>query len=122
MRGYMFKNRWLAIVFVAMTVIGALNLVGGEDGVLVQASGDLESRRAASDASRFAPQPGYVPDPQQQQESAIFEEDGYDFSDDEELVDDAMGFDPSPDIDPGPVDSEEMDEVAILPAGEELVD
>lgn len=109
--GYMFRSRWGALLFVAMSATGAASLVGGEDeeGVLMTAAEDLERQRVAMErtVAEAATDPSAMP----------AEGPELEFTDDEELIDDAAGFDPTP-VDEGTVPADELvphDEVVIVP-------
>lgn len=109
MRGYMFRNRWGALLFVVASALGAAALVGGEDdrGVLLNAAEDLQRQQAAMDAAMGgAAQPPV----------AIPANDVVEFTSDEELIDDASGVDPTPLEEGLPLEAELVprDEVVIV--------
>ena len=99
----MFKNRWGALFFVCLTVLGAANLIGSKnnEGSLLRAAADLaqakgsfnsQSAPPGGPALRPAPDAGYgdgvsfTPDEELR--------DG--FADEDDLVDRAEGFSPEP--------------------------
>ncbi len=89
----MFRNRWLALGFVVMTLLGVYGIVGSDEegGVLTQAQTAIEEQRAAIEEVE---ETELVPPPQEQVEETAF------LSDDELIDqaegDDTSGFDPSP--------------------------
>lgn len=86
MRGYMFRNRWGAMLFVAMTLAGVTTLVGTEDskGSLEEASAQIAAQREQVAAfSNSEPNRTEIDGPVMSMS-------------DEELIDPASGFDPSP--------------------------
>lgn len=112
MRGYMFRNRWFALFFVGIVLAGTTRVVGtGEgDGALDQAALEIAAQRERAEAfSRGA-------DSDEIDDSGVTVE----FTADEELIDEALGEDPSPiddfDTQP-PYDPEVVSqvEVVILP-------
>ena len=87
MRGYMFRNRWFALLFVGMVLAGAANIVG------------TEGSGGALDAAREQ----YAGEQAQTQVLATDHEPAADandvlleFTPDEELIDPATGYDPTP--------------------------
>lgn len=111
MRGYMFRNRWGALFFVCLTAAGAASLIGGEDdeGLLLNATNELSQTRSdlsgeMADLSEPDERPVMVVDNENQLAS------------DEELIDQARGLDPVPDVDPsaGLGRVEEYGDVTIL--------
>lgn len=85
MRGYMFRNKWLALLFVAMTLAGVTKLVGTEEkgGTLQETAGTIADQRDqfdrfGGDTASEAPAPEYVA------------------PSDEDLIDPATGIDPLP--------------------------
>ena len=109
MRGYMFRNRWGALFFVAMTALGGAALVGGEDdrGVLLNAAEDLQRQQAAMNAAMGETTAPPV---------AIPTAEAIEFTSDEELIDDAAGIDPTPIEEGLPLAAEVVpqDEVVIV--------
>lgn len=107
MRGYMFMNRWGAIIFVSLAAFGAVSLIGGEDdpGLLLEAAEGLTQTRddfqtRADDLSRPEERP--VLDARTGNEFTPDEDMVTEFMSDEDLIDDTRGIDPVPDIDPTP--------------------
>nr|WP_137676843.1 hypothetical protein [Parerythrobacter lutipelagi] len=90
MRGYMFKNRIGALVFVGLAMIGAANLVGTEeqDGAIQRAAAELQDQRDAFEREIQAAAPAETKraKPREVIEVAASEED---------LIDDAQGIDPA---------------------------
>lgn len=87
----LFRNRWIALAFVAFTLISAYTLVGAEDesSLLGSMNGEAEGAQEQLAVIEAPPQPEVVVD------------EGFsDFPDDalsdEELIDPATGFDPTP--------------------------
>lgn len=92
MRGYMFRNRWLAMLFVALVLAGVTRIVGtGKgDGILDEATQQLKAQREQAEAHS-------------DEFGSAQSDDGDmadDFSDvvasDEDLIDPAIGDDPTP--------------------------
>ena len=111
MRGYMFRNRWGALLFVAMTLAGVTTLVGTgkHDGALEQATDQIAAQRARAD--------------QLKAEAATAEPaKRVLFTPDEELIDETLGDDPTP-IDEFAAANEDQqkpaegDQVIIIPRG-----
>ena len=85
MRGYMFRNRWFALLFVAIVLAGVTRLVGtgNGDGAIDFAKQRLaeqkvEAERLTTDSKPTAPEAKML------------------FTPDEELIDQALGEDPTP--------------------------
>ena len=90
MRGYMFRNRWFSLVFVGLVLVGVANLVGTEEG-----GGTLGEMR-----EQFARQTDQTHGLDTESELPEVSDDvHFEFIDDEELIDPATGYDPTP-IDP----------------------
>ncbi len=87
MRGYMFRNRWLALLFVSMVLAGVTRIVGTEedDGAIVEAGHRLAEQRAQAEKMTRETAP-------QAEESNV----QYVFTPDDELVDATIGDDPTP--------------------------
>ncbi|ANY18756.1 hypothetical protein A6F68_00221 [Tsuneonella dongtanensis] len=87
MRGYMFRNRWLALLFVGIVLASVTKVVGtGKgDGALDQAKQQIESQKAQAD--QFS---------SEHSDSASDDSVIYEFTPDEELIDSASGEDPTP--------------------------
>lgn len=88
MRGYMFRNRWFALLFVAITLAGVTKLVGTdkEQGAVQQAAVQLAAQRVQAE-QLTAPA---------QEPSADAHLDDVPYVDENELIDDAAGEDPTP--------------------------
>ncbi len=103
---FLFRNKLAALAFVVLTVIGAATLVGTEehDGVIAKTTQEITKQRAdfaektaALSSKKSTPEPVLV-----EVEPEVVE-----FTDEEDLIDDALGFDPTPetlepDVDPKP--------------------
>lgn len=88
MRGYMFRNRWFAVIFVAMVLAGVTKFIGtgNNDGAIDAAREQLAQQRAIAEEFTSA-----------NQSAAPAEDDvTVEFSSDEELIDPAVGDDPTP--------------------------
>lgn len=88
MRGYMFRNRWFAVIFVAMVLAGVTKFIGtgNNDGAIDAAREQLAQQRAIAEEFTSA-----------NQSAAPAEGDvTVEFSSDEELIDPAVGDDPTP--------------------------
>ncbi|GMN14478.1 hypothetical protein [Altererythrobacter sp. MTPC7] len=102
MSGPMLRNRVAAIAIVVLTLAGVASLVGTEDneGALTSATKALAEKAAASSETGLrnpdATAPAAVTDMAAPPPSAQFPTE---FADDESLIDDARGFDPSPVVD-----------------------
>ena len=109
----MFRNRWGAMLFVALTLAGVTTLIGSEDGegAIKQAAGRIAEQKAEADrltTETQQPAPAATAPP----ETVIL-------SADEDLIDPATGEDPTPidefnPIDPSDPDAEISDEVVIV--------
>ena len=89
-----FRSRWLALAFVAMTLLSVYTIVGSaeEEGVLTRAQSAIEEQRAA--VEKFE-EPNHSPATVEPlPEDTVF-------LSDEELIDDTQGIDPSG-YDPNP--------------------
>lgn len=97
MRGYMFRNRWFALLFVALVLAGVTRVVGtGKgDGMVDLAKDQLAHQRDRAAALSDAPQ-----------QIATKKAPTVEFASDEELIDLAIGEDPTP-ADPAPPGAEE---------------
>jgi hypothetical protein len=87
MRGYMFRNRWGALLFVGLTLAGAAQLVGtGKgDGAIEAAKDRLVAQKAQGENFTIG-----QPAPAAEQAPKV------EFTPDEELIDLAVGEDPTP--------------------------
>jgi len=90
----LFRNRWIALAFVGMTLIGVHSLVGsGEDaGLLTRAQAGPPPQEAEGDMPIPVPSP--LPDAAASAAGSTPEE-PYAFMPDEELITSAEGSDPS---------------------------
>ena len=92
MRGYMFRNRWLAMLFVALVLAGVTRVggTGKGDGIIDEATEQLAAQRERAEAlsdeiEAEAP------------EQAETEDDAAELlASDEDLIDPAIGEDPTP--------------------------
>lgn len=105
MRGYMFKSRWGALLFVCLTVYGAVSLIGDEEdeGTLLSAADTLTHSRAEfseNSAALSAPNPRPVLDAGSADAEVLSEGSVSSPEEDDYLIDTAQGIDPSPDVDP----------------------
>ncbi len=88
MRGYMFRNRWGALLFVGLTLASVTTLVGTEknDGALQQAADQIAMQEAK--ARRLTVNPASTASTKPARAIVV--------PTDEELIDDALGEDPTP--------------------------
>jgi len=93
MRGYMFKNSKGALFFVALTLLGVATLVGTEDneGALLKAAANIEQQRNMMNEDRRVVRGNSAPIGFASSNGQTRE-----FTADEDLIDDATGFDPTP--------------------------
>ena len=93
MRGYMFKSSKGALLFVAVTMLGVLTLVGTEDneGALLKAAADIEKQRNMMNADQSGQHVDLAPEGFASSRQGTLE-----FTADDDLIDDATGFDPTP--------------------------
>lgn len=109
MRGYMFRNRLGALLFVGGTAVAAAALIGGEqdEGMLLSAAEEIKQQRAAMAGTMTADTlPAFeIPT------SEVVE-----FTPDEALIDEATGYDPTPLEDGVALETEVVpqDEVVIV--------
>lgn len=86
----LFINRWIALAFVFLTVFSTIAIVGTEekDGAIDRATKDLNEQREtfAKKAASFS-----------QSEASDTDPGPTAFASDEDLIDDATGYDPTPD-------------------------
>lgn len=113
MRGYMFRNRWGALLFVCLTLAGVATLVGTEEGegTIKHAADQIAQQKAQADRlttdTQAPPRPASGP-----AETVVL-------SADEELIDPATGEDPTP-VDefaaanPADPDADVSDQVVIV--------
>lgn len=116
MRGFMFRNAKGALFFAVATMLGAAMLIGSEDneGALIRTAEELERQKAqaedvGSGGRDLPPAQGF----------ATADEAQLEFSSDEDLVDQAQGFDPSPDIEPPLIPAEPQ--VELVESSAEIV-
>lgn len=88
MRGYMFRNRWFALLFVALTLAGVTTLVGTEKshGALQDATDQIAQQKAQAEQLTSA----------SQESSSSDDADNVVMAADEDLIDPAQGEDPTP--------------------------
>lgn len=103
MAGYMFKSPKGAIVFVVVTLLGVTMLVGTEEneGALLKLADDFEKHGEAMQSDRRIQYSDSAPIGFASKNSEPSE-----FASDEELIDDASGFDPTPELEPPLVSTE----------------
>lgn len=92
MRGYMFRNPWLALLFVGMTLMSVAALIGTDDdkGTLVSAADTIGHQRDPADpAPRESSRP--TAEPKEQPAPTVTT-----FADEGDLIDSAEGSDPTP--------------------------
>ena len=89
MRGYMFRNRWGALFFVGLTLAGVTTLVGTEKegGALQEATHQLARQKAQ--AEELAADPASATETGKPLKTVVIPAD-------EELIDQALGEDPTP--------------------------
>ncbi len=104
MYSMLFRNRVAAGAFVVLTLVSAASLVGSEDeeGIIERAAqsiseqqDDFEDRVAELERPANAPRPRAAK-PQQSRNSSASVPDNIPLAEDEYLIDDAAGFDPTP--------------------------
>lgn len=94
MAGNLFQNPKRALIFVAGTLVSVAVLVGpeGDEGALLTAADEI---RREGQRTQYVPEiDSNRPDPIENRRERQTE---YAFTPDEELIDDAQGFDPTPD-------------------------
>jgi len=99
----MFQSPKGALIFVGSTLLGAALLVGSEDqeGALVVATSELERQRQITEMQNDFGGPGASNPSASQTREAVQRQSAqeplsFEFSSDEELIDDTRGFDPTP--------------------------
>lgn len=111
MRGYLFQNRWFSLGFAGLVVLGAVSLVGSEDdeGLLPASVSTIAGQQddMAAEVERLST-------PKRNPPIVINQPDFDDFASDEELIDDAAGFDPEPLVGSEPDRGREPGEVVII--------
>ncbi len=111
MRGYMFRNRWFALLFVGLTLAGVTTLVGTEKGhgALQDATDQIAQQKAQAEQMTTATQ--QTPSPDVSPDEVVM-------AADEDLIDPAQGEDPTPPDEfaaANPPDPEDIaDEVVIV--------
>lgn len=113
MRGYMFRNRWGALLFVGMTLAGVATLVGTgrKEGAIQQAAEQIARQRAQADRLTTSARQSAPRSPAQEATTVVL-------IPDEELIDSTEGVDPSPADDFGtPPD----DDLALVPQEEVII-
>ena len=111
MRGYMFRNRWFALLFVGLTLAGVTTLVGTEKGhgALQDATDQIAQQKAQAEQMTTATQ--QPPSPDVSPDEVVM-------AADEDLIDPAQGEDPTPPDEfaaANPPDPEDIaDEVVIV--------
>lgn len=115
MKGYMFQSRTGALLFVGITLIGVASLVGteGEGGTLKAATAQIEQQGAElrGQAEAMA-NPDPDPDP-------IMVDAEPEFVEDEDLVLNPTGIDPTP-MEPNP-EANDHEEVVVVESSSEIV-
>lgn len=91
----MFKSSKGALLFVVVTLLGAAALIGTEDneGALLKAAANIEKQREAMKTDRRITQSSSAPIGFASTNSGEYE-----FASDDELIDNATGFDPTPEL------------------------
>ena len=113
----MFQNRWGALFFVGLTLVGAASLVGteDEDGAIASAAAQLEQQgedlRARSDTGNSAEEQIVEPT-----EPKPWPDESFEFASEEDLMIDPTGIDPTPIIE-DPAEGE----VVIVESSAEIV-
>ncbi|GAA4641846.1 hypothetical protein GCM10023115_02200 [Pontixanthobacter gangjinensis] len=107
----LFRNRLAALGFVLLMIISAISLVGTEDqeGVITKTANEIEAQKAEFESAVEAVGPPKTLNGQGSEEETPIE-----FLDDEELIDSAEGFDPTPDDEFNPESLAEQEEVVIV--------
>ncbi len=110
MRGFMFRNRWLALLFVGMVLAGITRIVGTEEGGgVVEVARDQILSQHGQAANR-------QPDDVAIRETETSRDVVLEFAPDEELIDPATGYDPTP-VDEFGAGHEESEELVGEPQG-----
>lgn len=106
MRGYMFRNRWGALLFVGLTLAGVTTLVGtDEHGAIQQAASQIAQQKAQADKLVAG-----APEIAEPASGAPVTD--VPFAADEDLIDPAMGIDPTPIDETAPIDPNDPDALA----------
>ncbi|MGB3738458.1 MAG: hypothetical protein WA948_03805 [Pontixanthobacter sp.] len=119
---FLFRNRYGALAFVGLTLIGAASLVGTQEdeGLITQTAATIEQQRADFEDAAKAAEASRTPATQPEPEPSIGDyAPAIPIADDEDLIDDAEGIDPTP-IDPsdGEAIAKDGDVVIILRDGQ----
>ena len=113
----LFRNRLAALGFVLLTIISAISLVGTKDreGVLAKTTHEIEAQKAEFEAKVEELQGTPTPSsrPSLPSETAPTQGD-IAFMSDEDLIDSAEGFDPTPNDEFKPEAIAEQEEVVII--------
>ena len=113
---FLFKNRLAAVGFVVLTTISAASLVGTEDnaGLIEKTAQEIEQQKAEFEAEMGQMQiPKNTAPPPSSAEPSIARE-PVEFTDDEELIDQTEGFDPTPVDSFDPAAIAQKEEVVII--------
>lgn len=116
MRGYMFKSSKGALLFVIVTLLGVATLIGSEDneGALLKAASDIEKQRSMMNEDREFARSSSAPVGFASENPGDLE-----FTPEEELIDDATGFDPTPELE-GPLVSAEP-QITLVESSAEII-
>lgn len=109
----LFASPKKAMLFVGMTMFSVLMLVGTEDdeGALIQAASGIQDPEAGLEVPPPRDLAGAIPE--RRSTPDVFSDSG--FASDEELIDDAAGFDPTPEpTDPISLDPSEGDVYVLM--------
>ena len=112
MYSFLFRNRMGAIGFVVLTLVGAASLVGTEEteGVIAKTSAQIDQQRADfEEATATLSGSSNGPKPFTQEIPAEIT-----FTADEDLIDSATGYDPTPEINFEEEAIAESEEVVII--------
>ena len=90
MRGYMFRNRWFALLFVCITLAGVTKLVGTDKdaGTIQEAAGQLAETRAQAEQITTGTMDAALDDADDADDAP--------YAGDDDLIDAATGEDPTP--------------------------
>ncbi|MFN2099083.1 hypothetical protein [Altererythrobacter sp. MF3-039] len=112
----MFKSSKGALLFAGLVVLGAVSLVGVEDdpGTVVETSDGISRQKAELDAMMAEEDEHIAEALDEVSESDEWFESEVEYADDEELIDDASGFDPVPMIDASVPDVDRTEDDVIL--------
>lgn len=113
---FLFKNRLAAVGFVVLTTISAASLVGTEEkaGLIEKTAQEIEQQKAEFEAEMGQMQiPKNTAPPPSPAEPSIARE-PVEFTDDEELIDQTEGFDPTPVDSFDPAAIAQQEEIVII--------